>query len=287
MAQEAPKVSGFTPQGTVKKVRQVRASFSEPMVAFGDPRAAAPFAVQCSEEGRGRWADPGNWVYDFERDLPGGIRCSFKLTPGLRTLSGKALAGKREFSFSTGGPAIRNSLPYAGNRGIGEDQVFILVLDSVPDEASVLSRAGFAIAGIQQRVGAQIITGAEREAILAANRWLFNSDPDRGKDVLLQCRQRFPQKAKVSLVWGKGITSASGVATEQDQVLTFETREAFLAEFHCERENPRAGCIPVLPMSLHFNAALDPGQTGAAVLKGPDGKTWSAPLGKDGSSGDI
>ena len=283
LAQEAPKVSGFTPQGTVKKVRQVRASFSEPMVAFGDPRAAAPFTVQCSEEGRGRWADPGNWVYDFERDLPGGVRCSFKLTPGLRTLSGKALAGKREFSFSTGGPAIRNSLPYAGNRGIGEDQVFILVLDSVPDEASVLSRAGFAIAGIQQRVGAQIITGAEREAILAANRWLFNSDPDRGKYVLLQCRQRLPQKAKVSLVWGKGITSASGVATEQDQVLTFETREAFLAEFHCERENPRAGCIPVLPMSLHFNAALDPGQTGAAVLKGPDGKTWSAPLGKDGS----
>ncbi len=87
----------------------------------------------------------------------------------------------------------------------------------------------------------------------------------------------------MSLVWGKGITSASGVATEQDQVLNFETREAFLAEFHCERENPRAGCIPVLPMSLRFNAALDPGQTGAAVLKGPDGKTWSAPLGKDGS----
>jgi hypothetical protein len=231
LAQEAPKVSGFTPQGTVKKVRQVRASFSEPMVAFGDPRAAAPFAVQCSEEGRGRWADPGNWVYDFERDLPGGIQCSFKLTPGLRTLSGKTLAGKREFSFSTGGPAIRNSLPYAGNRGIGEDQVFILVLDSVPDEASVLARAGFAIAGIQQRVGAHIITGAEREVILAAHRWLFNSDPDRSQYVLLQCRQRFPQKAKVSLVWGKGITSASGVATEQDQVLNFETREAFLAEF--------------------------------------------------------
>jgi uncharacterized protein YfaS (alpha-2-macroglobulin family) len=282
-AQEAPKVSGFTPQGTVKKVRQVWASFSEPMVAFGDPRAAAPFAVQCSEEGRGRWADPGTWVYDFERDLPGGIRCSFKLTPDLRTLSGKALAGKREFSFSTGGPAIRNSLPYAGNRGIGEDQVFILGLDSVADEASVLAGAGFVIAGIQQRVGAQIVTGAEREAILAAHRWLFNSEPDRGKYVLLQCRQRFPQKSKVSLVWGKGIASASGVATEQDQVLNFETREAFLAEFSCERESPRAGCIPVLAMRLHFNAALDPGQTGAAVLKGPDGKTWSAPLGKDGS----
>ena len=115
----------------------------------------------------------------------------------------------------------------------------------------------------------------------------LKATPTAARYVLLQCRQRFPQKAKVSLVWGKGITSASGVATEQDQVLNFETREPFLAEFHCERENPRAGCIPVLPMSLRFNAALDPGQTGAVVLKGPDGKTWSAPLGKDGSSGDI
>ena len=51
---EGPYISGFSPQGTVKKVRQARATFSEAMVPFGDPGAAAdPFAVECSEAGRG------------------------------------------------------------------------------------------------------------------------------------------------------------------------------------------------------------------------------------------
>ncbi len=274
----------FSPRGAVKNVRQARAGFSEPMVAFGDPQAASPFSVRCEEPGEGRWVDPRTWVYDFTRDLPGGIRCTFTLNAGVRSLSGRELGGTREFAFSTGGPAIRNALPSAGLRGISEDQVFILLLDSVPDEASVLARARFAIAGIAQAVGVEILAGDAREAILAAHPWLFEQGADRSRCLLLSCRQRFPQKTKVNLVWGKGIRSASGVATEQDQLLAFETREAFMAEFSCERENPRAGCIPLLPMRLRFNAPLDPGQTGEAVLKGPEGKRWSAPLGKDGGA---
>jgi hypothetical protein len=241
-AQEAPKVSGFTPQGTVKKVRQVQAGFSEPMVTFGDPRAAAPFEVQCSEEGRGRWADPGNWVYDFERDLPGGIRCSFKLAPGLRTLSGKALAGKREFSFSTGGPAIRNSLPSAGNRGIGEDQVFILVLDSVPDAASVLARTGFAIAGIQQRVGAQVITGADaRRSLPTAG---FLTATPTAASTCCSAASDF-QRARWAWCGARHHVRFRG-GDRTGPVLNFETRETFSAEFHCERETP-ACCTRCCP----------------------------------------
>jgi hypothetical protein len=283
VAQDVPKVSTFSPQGDVKKVRQVRATFSAAMVPFGDPRAAVdPFGIECAESGQGRWVDPRNWVYDFARDLPAGVRCSFRLRPGLRSMAGKDLGGPSEFVFSTGGPAVRRSVPYAGQKGISEDQVFILVLDAAPDEKTVLARAGFAIAGIQQRVGARIITGEDREAILAANRWLFQDDPDRTKILLLQCRQRFPQKARVSLVWGQGIASASGVATEQDQTIAFETRENFSAEFSCERENARSGCIPVLSMSLSFNAPLSPEAAGEAVLKGPDGRTWRKPLDPSG-----
>ena len=90
---EGPHISGFSPQGTVKKVRQVRAAFSEPMVPFGDPRGAGdPFAVECAEAGRGRWLDPRTWVYDFERDGAGrhGLRLSAEargagpLRPGRR-----------------------------------------------------------------------------------------------------------------------------------------------------------------------------------------------------------
>jgi hypothetical protein len=53
-AQEPARVELFSPQGTVKQVRQVRARFSEPMVPFADPRAAAqPFVIDCAEKGTG------------------------------------------------------------------------------------------------------------------------------------------------------------------------------------------------------------------------------------------
>src|SRR5690349_15608514 len=74
----------FTPQGQAKAVRQVAVRFTEPMVAFGDPRVPDPFNVACEGDasrlkGRGRWADTKNWIYDFENDLPAGQRCRFAL----------------------------------------------------------------------------------------------------------------------------------------------------------------------------------------------------------------
>ena len=47
-AQDAAKVESFSPQGQIKDVRQVVASFSQPMVSFGDPRSEAPFDVECA-----------------------------------------------------------------------------------------------------------------------------------------------------------------------------------------------------------------------------------------------
>jgi hypothetical protein len=40
-------VSAFSPQGTVKRVRQAQAHFSVPMVPLGDPRLTDPFDVAC------------------------------------------------------------------------------------------------------------------------------------------------------------------------------------------------------------------------------------------------
>jgi hypothetical protein len=57
----APRVEQFTPQGTVKQVRQVTARFSESMVPLGDPRAArSPFTITCPEKGAARWIDSRN-----------------------------------------------------------------------------------------------------------------------------------------------------------------------------------------------------------------------------------
>ena len=92
-AQEGPQVEFFSPQGTVKTVRQVTARFSEQMVPFGDPRGVIePFEIACPEKGASRWADGKNWVFDFDKDLPAGIRCEFRSRPVLMTLSGKEVA---------------------------------------------------------------------------------------------------------------------------------------------------------------------------------------------------
>ena len=51
-AQNEPQVEMFSPQGTVKGVRQVAARFSEQMVPFGDPRGLIePFDIDCPEKG--------------------------------------------------------------------------------------------------------------------------------------------------------------------------------------------------------------------------------------------
>jgi hypothetical protein len=44
----AAEVTQFSPEGTVKRVRQVSALFSKAMAPFGDPRAADSFDIACS-----------------------------------------------------------------------------------------------------------------------------------------------------------------------------------------------------------------------------------------------
>jgi len=267
------RVIQFTPQATVKQVRQVTARFSDPMVPLGDPRSAVnPFEIDCAEKGTARWVDSRNWAYEFSRDLPGGVRCTFRLRAGLKTLKGKAVGGTRSFTFSTGGPAVLRSEPFEGNESIEEDQAFVLSLDAEPTEASVLAHAWFRIAGIPERVGVRLVTGETREAILKT----FWRGSLTGPIVVLQSRQRFPNDAKVSLVWGKDIAAATGVATERDQVLDFTTRKAFTAQFYCQRENAAADCIPLTSMSVSFSAPVKWEQASQISLIGADGRRWPA-----------
>jgi hypothetical protein len=241
------------------------------MVAFGDPAAADPFDVTCPVPGQGRWVDTGQWVYDFERDLPAGIRCAFQLRAGLATLGGQALTGPRDFAFATGGPAIRSSIPREGSEWIDEEQAFVLALDAAPTDESVRRHVGFAVEGIPQRVGIRILTGEAREVILKAR----TADPPRGPVLVIQAVQRFPDRARVILVWGKGVAAESGVATDQDQSLHFKVRDPFTVRVDCERESKNAGCIPITPVRVRFSAPVAMEQARRAALVGPDGRRWT------------
>ena len=278
-AQAPAWVEFFSPQGTVKDIRQVSARFSEQMVPFGDPRVVVdPFEIACSERGAQRWVDGKNWVYDFDRNLPAGVRCEFRLSADLKTLAGREITGQQSFAFSTGGPAIRSSTPYQGSEHIDEEQVFILELDAEPTEESVLTNVSFSVEGLVEPVGVKIISGQQREQLLKAR---FPRGPQPpGPFLFLQARQRFPAEAKVSLVWGKGVASQSGVATDNDQILPFKARGPFTVTFRCRREDPQSGCIPILPMSLNFSAPVAREKALQAILRGPSGRSWKAEVGE-------
>ena len=270
----APSVTQFSPQGVVKGVRQVVARFSAPMVPLGDPRPAIEvFDVDCPEAGTARWVDSREWAYDFARDLPAGVRCTFRLRAGVTTLDGTAVGGRREFTFSTGGPAVLpSSIPRAGTEWIDETQAFMLVLDAPADEASIVAHTHFVVEGVQSRVGARILTGKDRETILASR----GKNLPEGPIVILQARQRFPNGARVTLVWGKGIVTTTGVPTTEEQKLEFRARPAFEVHFTCERERKDADCLPVGSLRVTFSAPVPWAQASKLALVGPGGRRWKA-----------
>lgn len=266
----AATVQQFTPQGTVKKVRQVMARFSEPIVPLGDPRGAkSPFDVRCGEKGSGRWIDSKTWSFDFERDLPAGVRCRFAVREDLTTLAGGPIGGAHAFEFSTGGPSIVSSIPYQGAQAIDEQQAFILFLDAPADAASVVAHASFAVEGLPARVEARLVEG-ERRAAIAKSVGRKANEPNL---LVIEGKQSFPNGAKVSLVWGKGITTQgkSKVATDRDQTLPFVVRPTFTASFHCTRERPKAPCIPVSEMTIDLAAPVASELAKKVVLTGPQG----------------
>jgi len=271
-------VESFTPQGYVREVRQVTARFSAPVVALGDPRLADPFTVRCPASGHGRWADPRNWVYDFDADLEAGVRCRFDLKRGLTAVSGAHLAGRSVFTFDTGGPAIRASVPADGWRAIDEEQTFILRLDAPAAATSIATHAYCAIDGVVERIPVIVLEGAERQRVLderaalgydayalywksgarsyarVRNRTLEQQRDDR--IAVLRCARRLPPATQVLLHWGAGITTPEGLATHEDQQLAFRVRPAFTAQVECTRTNPRAGCLPAQPIQVTFSAPV-------------------------------
>jgi hypothetical protein len=276
----APTVEFFAPQGTVKNVRQVSARFSQAMARFGDMRLEAPFASECPFKGTGRWVDGLNWVFDFEQDLPTGVSCTFTLKPGIKSLAGGALTGQNQFSFDTGGPSVIATLPDQDSTDIDENPLFIVKLDAPATPASIAEHARCEVDGLQERIETQLLEGKDRDMLLAGplreryDYFFANTPADRL--LVLQCRLNFPPASKVRLVWGAGIASASGIATQQDQALSYQVRDAFTARFQCQQVNAQSHCIPFLPMALEFSAPVPSAKAQGVQLLDSQGQSYPA-----------
>ena len=286
---QAARVERASPQGSVRDVRQLTLSFDADMVALGDPRLPAPADIECAVSGSGRWVDTRHWAYDFERVLPAGLRCGATLKSDLQSVAGAAISGTRSFRFDTGGPAVRGSMPYDSARGIDGEQVFVLRLDAQATATSVQAHAWCAVDNLAERLPVRLLEGEARQRVLeqrrelgyAYQRLLHEDGDDDARPLapelaarreqnllLLQCARPLPDDSGVDLVWGTGIESSGGVATRSDQVLRFHTRAAFTASFSCDRVNPQAGCVPVLPMSLRFSSPVPAEQAARVRIEG-------------------
>lgn len=315
----AQAVTAFSPQGESKAVRQASARFATAMVPFGDPRAGEPFTVDCAVPGKGRWADPRNWVYDFDYDLPAGVACAFTPAAKLVDLAGKPVESHAAFRFDTGGPAILQQVPYEGAR-IDERQMFILGLDAPADAATVTAHAWCSAAGVNERIGVRIVGGNERKQVLDARRGSLDEylrvlvlDPRTGRTralhftlppgnddrsrflklrdapdsplLVVACARTLPAGAQMKLVWGAGIATSTGIATRHDQALAYQVRPAFRASFSCQRANKDAQCIPITPIKLTFSAPVSRKDAQAIRLVDPNGNVYATKV--DGERGDT
>ena len=159
----------------------------------------------------------------------------------------------------------------------------MLILDAEPDPASILEHAGFSVEGMPQTIGATIMSGADREILLKRFADLTAKKPV----VILQAKQRFPNNTAVTLIWGKGIKSKSGIATDQDQTISYKTRKRFEAKIRCERESAKAGCIPLTPITLSFTAPISAEQAKQIALVAPDGARQFAVLSDPGETSSL
>jgi hypothetical protein len=271
-------VQVFSPQGEVARVRQVTARFAAQMAEFGDPRAADPFEVACASgsagpagvPGRGRWVDGRNWSWDFERDLPVGVECAFRLKSPLRSVEG-ALLPVQTFRFTTGGPKVLRSVPYAGSGDVREDQAFVLDLNGPARDDSVMRHAGCRVDGAT--TPARVLAGAERAAALRNAGLKEDAAVPR---VVLRCAAPLPPKTRLELVWGKDVAAAGGVASQRDQVLAFTVRDVFTATASCAEHPRRRGCDPANGVSVTFSAPVRRADADRVTLTLGDGSVRKA-----------
>jgi uncharacterized protein YfaS (alpha-2-macroglobulin family) len=252
----AARLVQASPQGEVAQVAQVRLRFDEAVVRFGDPRLPAPVEVQCqgaAAVGNGRWTSDREWVFDFPQPLPPGTRCQVQRRADWKPLAGD-WTGDAAFRFDTGGPAVRRTQPWQGAT-VEEDQYFVLELTGAVVEAELPRRAWCEVEGLAEKLPLKVIAGAEREAIVKARR-LDRQPADHV--LVVGCGRPLPAQAKLRLVWGKGIAArnAPQVLTTAEQRFDFRVREAFHAEFSCERERANAPCLPIRPLVLRFSAPV-------------------------------
>lgn len=288
------------PDGAIK---QYTLKFSEAMVPLGDPRAQSPVTVACPINSTGRWVDVQTYVVEFEKALPGGLKCKVTLRADLKTVRGDIVVGPREATIDTGGPTARAVLGGTTYQ-IEEDQVFLVAPNVRPTLASIAAGAYCAVDGIGEKIPVDVlpdgtapkllkdvgyrnyrVSGFIEKAgagIFPAAGGTFQVDEAALKGIIaLKCHRPLPPGHAMALVWGTSISAADGSVVGRDQRFDFIVRKAFSASFECSRTSPKSGCNPIESAYVRFTAGVPIAQAQAVRLAFPDGHSLSPVISPD------
>lgn len=281
-------IQSVTPQGQVSEIRQLVVRLDADAVALGSAEGPAPVEVACTPDklpgGSGRWNNAREWVWQWNSPLPPGTRCSVSPKKSFKSTSGAVLAGAKRYQFETAGPFVREIWP-RGWEPVDEDQYFALQLSGAATRQSLLQSVYCQADNVGERIPVRWIEGKERDAVLQSEVWdkeLLKKSPDQF--AVLACNRRLTAGSSVQLVYGKGVSGPQGVVNREEKRFDYTVREAFSAEMRCERENAQAGCLPIRPVRLDFNAPVPRAQAQNIRLVG-GGDTFKPVL--DEESGDV
>ncbi len=291
----APQVVPATPGSAGTNggaIERFTMRFSEGMVPLGDPRASPPAMMKCPVGSTGRWVDPQTFIFDFERPLPGGLRCTVTLTDKLASTRGVAVAGARIFPIDTGGPSARAVLPGEYGDDIEENQVFLVATNVAAAPQSVAANGYCALDGIGEKIALDVLKSEivmQVVAGLGPENWNLRNflesaglpqqmpvdASDRAKAlstiVAVKCRRPLAPGRDMALVWDAAIASPDGRTAGRDQRFDFTVRKPFAARFECPRVNPQAGCNPVSDAQVRFSADIPMDAAKAVRLTFADG----------------
>lgn len=272
-----------TPENVAETTSQIRATFSEPVVALNQQGFDDAFAVSCTPaaKGTGHWEDTKTWTYDFDTEiygnnLPGGTQCTVKMSAAFK--AAKKVKDRTNFAFTIDGPNVLAIYP--GERtgsyvaGIQEDQVVVLGFDTQIDLASLKANAYFKVKDMPSRVDISVLGENEMHAVMKSENyptWIMEGVP---YVVMVRPVTKLANGKKIDLVIDAGVkSSASGVARKQALKIPFESRQKLQATFSCTRENAQSGCSPFAPMELVFSEPIKMDQAKEIQLVSADGLT--------------
>ncbi|MBK6556788.1 MAG: hypothetical protein IPG16_06060 [Comamonadaceae bacterium] len=245
---QALSITSLTPQGEVAQVRQVVAKFDGSAVNFGDPKAAAPLTLTCSDAqataGNGRWISDREWAFQFAQDLPPGVHCTLQPRADFKSSKGEPLSAAVTYTFNTGGPFVQHIRPGTYQR-IEEEQHFLMQLNGAATPASLQANVWCALDGLGERVPVRLIDGAARAALLASQGLEKAAAKDPLRYVALACARRFTPASKVQIVFERAWRRPAACPIG-GKALCLHGARAVFGEFQL-RARERAGRVPADP----------------------------------------